>query len=39
MHAPRELEAGADWSYYKHPLSEHVYDIYMQYWRGVTFEF
>jgi hypothetical protein len=24
-----------DWKHYKHPLPEHVYDVYMQYWRDV----
>ncbi|MGZ4853074.1 MAG: hypothetical protein ACXV3D_07815 [Halobacteriota archaeon] len=23
---------GVDWSHYKHPLPEHVYDVYMRYW-------
>jgi hypothetical protein len=27
--------SGIDWKHYKHPLPEHVYDIYMQYWRGL----
>ncbi|MGZ4847059.1 MAG: hypothetical protein ACXV5H_10385 [Halobacteriota archaeon] len=27
--------SGVDWSHYKHPLPEHVYDVYMQYWRDV----
>ncbi|MGZ4852287.1 MAG: hypothetical protein ACXV3D_03745 [Halobacteriota archaeon] len=27
--------SGVDWSHYKHPLPEHVYDIYMRYWGGV----
>jgi len=25
---------GIDWKHYKHPLPEHVYDIYMQYWQA-----
>ncbi len=25
--------SGIDWKHYKHPLPEHVYDVYMQYWR------
>ena len=29
--------SGADWSHYKHPLPEHVYDVYMQYWSDVSF--
>ncbi|MGZ4904394.1 MAG: hypothetical protein ACXVIG_05710 [Halobacteriota archaeon] len=24
-----------DWKHYKHPLPEHVYDVYMQYWGDV----
>jgi hypothetical protein len=28
--------SGVDWSHYKHPLPEHVYDVYMQYWGGVS---
>jgi hypothetical protein len=27
--------SGVDWRFYKHPLPEHVYDVYMQYWRDV----
>jgi hypothetical protein len=30
--------SGIDWKHYKHPLPEHVYDSYMQYWRDVCFE-
>ncbi len=30
--------SGVDWSHYKHPLQEHVYDVYMRYWRDVTFK-
>ncbi|MDD1721288.1 MAG: hypothetical protein LUP95_04810 [Euryarchaeota archaeon] len=30
--------SGVDWSHYKHPLPEHVYDVYMKYWRNVTFK-
>jgi hypothetical protein len=30
--------SGIDWKHYKHPLPEHVFDVYMQYWRGTTFE-
>jgi len=26
---------GIDWKHYKHPLPEHVYDVYMKYWRDV----
>jgi hypothetical protein len=25
--------SGVDWRFYKHPLPEHVYDVYMQYWQ------
>ncbi len=24
--------SGVDWAHYKHPLPEHVYDVYMRYW-------
>jgi len=27
--------SGIDWKHYKHPLPEHVYDVYMQYWKDV----
>ncbi|MGZ4846899.1 MAG: hypothetical protein ACXV2B_03775 [Halobacteriota archaeon] len=30
--------SGVDWSHYKHPLPEHVYNVYMRYWRDVTFK-
>ena len=26
---------GVEWSNYRHPLPEHVYDLYMQYWGDV----
>ncbi|MGZ5563407.1 MAG: hypothetical protein ACXW1R_05715 [Halobacteriota archaeon] len=26
---------GVDWRFYKHPLPENVYDVYMQYWKEV----
>jgi hypothetical protein len=26
--------SGIDWKHYKHPLPEHVYDIYMKYWQN-----
>ncbi|MGB8311986.1 MAG: hypothetical protein WCE81_09010 [Halobacteriota archaeon] len=29
--------SGVDWTHYKHPLPEFVYDIYMQYWKDVCF--
>ena len=29
--------SGVEWSHYKHPLPEYVYDVYMQYWKGVHF--
>jgi hypothetical protein len=29
--------SGVDWRYYKHPLPDSVYDIYMQYWGDVQF--
>ena len=28
--------SGVDWSFYKHPLPDSVYDIYMKYWGGVS---
>ncbi|MGZ7199779.1 MAG: hypothetical protein ACXVIG_07385 [Halobacteriota archaeon] len=30
--------SGVDWTHYKHPLPEHVYDVYMRYWRDVIFK-
>ncbi|MGZ8876325.1 MAG: hypothetical protein ACXW1F_07575 [Halobacteriota archaeon] len=27
--------SGVDWRFYKHPLPEHVYDVYMKYWKDV----
>jgi hypothetical protein len=27
--------SGVDWRFYKHPLPDSVYDIYMKYWGGV----
>ncbi|MGZ4847676.1 MAG: hypothetical protein ACXV3E_07835, partial [Halobacteriota archaeon] len=30
--------SGIDWKHYKHPLPEHVYHIYMRYWRDVVLE-
>jgi hypothetical protein len=29
--------SGVDWKHYKHPLPENVYDVHMQYWKGVQF--
>jgi hypothetical protein len=29
--------SGVDWTHYKHPLPENVYDIYMKYWGDVSF--
>ncbi|MGZ4906783.1 MAG: hypothetical protein ACXVIF_07135 [Halobacteriota archaeon] len=29
---------GIEWSNYRHPLPENVYDVYMQYWRDVAFK-
>jgi hypothetical protein len=29
--------SGVDWRFYKHPLPENVYDVYMKSWRGVDF--
>jgi len=29
--------SGIDWTHYKHPLPENVYDIYMRYWADVRF--
>jgi integrase len=29
--------SGVDWRFYKHPLPEHVYDIYMRYWKDLNF--
>jgi len=30
--------SGVDWRFYKHPLPDSVYDIYMKYWADVSFE-
>ena len=30
--------SGVDWRFYKHPLPDPVYDIYMKYWARVSFE-
>src|SRR5208283_5930560 len=27
--------SGIDWKHYKHPLPEHVFDVYMKYWADV----
>ncbi len=29
--------SGVEWSHYRHPLPEYVYDVYMQYWKDVRF--
>ncbi|MGB8310870.1 MAG: hypothetical protein WCE81_03275 [Halobacteriota archaeon] len=29
--------SGVEWSHYKHPLPEFVYDVYMKYWNDVCF--
>ncbi|MGZ4937055.1 MAG: hypothetical protein ACXV4C_10985 [Halobacteriota archaeon] len=29
--------SGVDWTHYKHPLPENVYDVYMRYWGDVRF--
>jgi hypothetical protein len=29
--------SGIDWKNYKHPLPEHVYDVYAQYWKDVRY--
>jgi hypothetical protein len=29
---------GIEWSNYRHPLPEHVYDVYIQYWKSVEFK-
>jgi integrase len=31
--------SGVDWRFYKHPLPDSVYDIYMKYWKAVHFNF
>jgi hypothetical protein len=28
--------SGVDWRCYKHPLPEHVYDVYMKYWQNTS---
>ncbi|MGZ4906291.1 MAG: hypothetical protein ACXVIF_05500 [Halobacteriota archaeon] len=30
--------SGVDWTHYKRPLPEHVYDVYMQYWSAVSLQ-
>jgi len=30
--------SGVDWRFYKHPLSDSVFDIYMKYWGDVSFK-
>jgi hypothetical protein len=30
--------SGVDWSHYKHPLPESVYDVYMRYWKNVSLD-
>lgn len=30
--------SGVDRKYYKHPLPEHVYNVYIKYWAGVSFK-
>jgi len=30
--------SGVAWSHYRHPLPEHVYDVYMKYWRAVELQ-
>ncbi len=27
--------SGVEWAHYKHPMPEHVYDVYMRCWRDV----
>ena len=29
--------SGVEWTHYRHPLPEHVYDVYMRYWEDVCF--
>jgi hypothetical protein len=29
--------SGVDWRFYKHPLPDSVYDVYMEYWADVSF--
>jgi hypothetical protein len=29
--------SGIEWQYYKHPLPENVYDVYMKFWKDVEF--
>ena len=30
--------SGVDWRFYKHPLPDSVYDVYMKYWGDVSFK-
>jgi hypothetical protein len=27
--------SGVDWRFYKHPLPDSVYDVYLKYWTGL----
>jgi hypothetical protein len=29
--------SGIDWKHYKHPLPEHVNNVYMKYWKDIIF--
>ena len=29
--------SGFEWAHYRHPLPEHVYDVYMRYWKDIKF--
>ena len=29
--------SGVEWTHYRHPLPEYVYNVYMKYWRDVCF--
>ena len=30
--------SGVDWRFYKHPLPDSVYDVYMEYWSNASFK-
>jgi hypothetical protein len=30
--------SGEDWRFYKHPLPEHIFDVYMKYWQDLELQ-
>jgi len=37
IQAPIAAPDRVNWKHYKHRLPEHVYDVYMRYWKNVEF--